>query len=58
MEKFTGYLIAVPLVMVLVMGLVRYIKGPEAVRMLGIFFLGWIFGAISMFIKAWIAYKR
>lgn len=58
MEGFKGYLIAVPIVMILVLGLVWYLRGPEAARMLVIFFLGWIMGAISMFIKAWLVYKR
>ena len=57
MEKFTGYLIAVPIVMVLVMGLIRYLRGPKALRDVAIFFAGWIVGAISMFIKAWLVYK-
>jgi len=58
MEGFKGYLIAVPIVMVLALGLVFYLRGPEAAKAAGIFFLGWIAGAISMFIKAWLVYKR
>ncbi|MGH7739336.1 MAG: hypothetical protein ACREL1_04245 [bacterium] len=58
MEGFKGYLIAVPIIMILVLGLIFYLRGLEASKATGIFFLGWIMGAISMFIKAWLVYKR
>jgi len=58
MEKFGGYIVGVLVAMALTLGLAWYLKGPVAARMLVIFFLGWIMGAISMFIKAWIVYKR
>ncbi len=58
MNGFKGYLIAVPIAMALALGLVYYLRGPAAAKATVIFFLGWIVGAISMFIKAWIVYKR
>lgn len=57
MGKFTGYVIAVPIVMVLATCLVGYLRGAQTARTVVVFFLGWIVGAISMFIKATLVYK-
>lgn len=57
MEKFKSYLIAVAIVMALVLGLTWRLSGVEVARTVGVFFLGWIAGATSMFLKARIVYK-
>ena len=57
MEKFLGYIIGVLISMALVIGLVWHLRGPETARLVVIFFMGWIVGAVSMYIKAWLVYR-
>lgn len=57
MNKFASYAIAVAVVMIIVLGLFWLKGGKEQAKPVGIFFAGWIVGAISMYIKAWLVYK-
>ena len=57
MKPFIGYFIAVAIIMVAVVGLIWYIRGPKQAQLVTIFFMGWIVGATSMYIKAMLVYK-
>jgi undecaprenyl pyrophosphate phosphatase UppP len=57
MNKFVSWGIAVAIVMAVVLGLF-WLKGDkEQFKSVAIFFMGWIVGAIAMYIKATLVYK-
>jgi len=57
MNKFVSWGIVVAIVMAVVLGLF-WLKGDKAqTKSVGIFFAGWIVGAIAMYIKATLVYK-
>ncbi len=57
MEKFVGYFIGVAIAMAIALGIGWLKGGADLTKTMGIFFAGWIVGAISMYIKAMIVYK-
>jgi hypothetical protein len=57
MNKFVSWGIAVAIVMAIVL-VIFWLKGDkEQFKNVGIFFMGWIVGAIAMYIKAMLVYK-
>jgi hypothetical protein len=57
MKPFQGYIIAVAVVMVAVVALIWFLRGPAQAKLVVIFFIGWVVGATSMYIKALLVYK-
>jgi hypothetical protein len=57
MKPFKSYFIGIAVTMALVLGLAWWKGGTDLTRTLEIFFMGWLAGAASMFIKAKIVYK-
>lgn len=57
MNPFVSWGIAVVIVMAVVLSLFWIRRGKEQAKTVGIFFLGWIVGAIAMYIKAKLVYQ-
>jgi hypothetical protein len=57
MNKFKSYFIGVVIAMAFVLCAAWFKGGVEPAKTVGIFFLGWVAGATSMFIKARLVYK-
>jgi hypothetical protein len=57
MNPFVSWGIAVAIVMAIVLALFWLKGGKEQAEAVGIFFLGWIVGAIAMYIKAKLVYQ-
>ncbi len=58
MNPFVSWGIAVAIVMAVILGLFWLTGGKEKAKPVAIFFAGWIVGAIAMYIKAMLVYKR
>ena len=58
MKSFKAYVIGVTIAMVLALVIMWLKGGAELVRTGGIFFSGWIVGAISMYIRKEVVEKK
>jgi ABC-type proline/glycine betaine transport system substrate-binding protein len=58
MKKFSSYVIGVLIAMALVMCAVWLKGGVAKAKTVGIFFMGWVAGAVSMYVRKEIVEKK